>query len=89
MYLFQCEQCKGILSASVSDVTGPNNTVLTTAGLLKKLSGKKNGVIYIRVYAMGNNIDSDISVDREYTLQEINQIAMDKSPASQEEGKFY
>jgi len=90
LYLFQCEQCKGVLSAPVPDVTGFNNTPLTTTGLLKKLSGKKNGVIYMRIYAVGDNIDSTISVGQEYTLQEINQMAMDKNPEShQQEGKFY
>ena len=53
LYLFQCEQCKGVLSSPVPDVTGYNNTMLTTTGLLKKLSGKKNGVIYLRVYDAG------------------------------------
>ena len=90
LYLFQCEQCKGVLSAPVLDVTGFNNTVLTTTGLLKKLSGKKNGVIYMRIYAVGDNTDSTISAGQEYTLQEINQMAMDKNPEShQQEGKFY
>lgn len=41
LYLFQCEQCKGVLSSPVPDVTGYNNTMLTTTGLLKRLSGKR------------------------------------------------
>ena len=41
LYLFQCEQCKGILSSPVPDVTGYNNTMLTTTGLMKKLSWYK------------------------------------------------
>ena len=68
LYLFQCEQCKGVLSSPVPDVTGYNNTVLTTTGLLKKLSGKKNGVIYIKIYDAGNNFDMTDSVGKEYSL---------------------
>ena len=69
LYLFQCEQCKGVLSSPVPDVTGYNNTVLTTTGFLKKISGKKNGVIYIKIYDAGNNSDMTDSVGKEYTLE--------------------
>ena len=89
LYLFQCEQCKGVLSSPVPDVTGFNNTMLTTTGLLKKLSGKKNGVIYMRIYAAGNNADMQNMVGKEFTIQEINQMAAEKNPSSNEEGKFY
>ena len=64
LYLFQCEQCKGVLSSPVPDVTGYNNTMLTTTGLLKRLSGKKNGVIYLRVYDAGNNADFATRLER-------------------------
>lgn len=89
LYLFQCEQCKGVLSSPVPDVTGFNNTVLTTTGLLKKLSGKKNGVIYLRIYDSGNNVDLKDSIGKEYTLQELNQMASEKSPEPEQNGKFY
>lgn len=89
LYLFQCEQCKGVLSSPVPDVTGFNNTVLTTTGLLKKLSGKKNGVIYLRIYDSGNNVDLKGSIGKEYTLQELNQMASEKSPEPEQSGKFY
>lgn len=79
LYLFQCEQCKGVLSATVPDVTGFNNTVLTTTGLLKKMSGKENGVIYLRVHDAGNNADFANKVGTEYTLEEINQMAEQKT----------
>lgn len=77
LYLFQCQHCGGILSASVPDVTGFNNTMLTTTGLLKKLSGKKNGVIYMRVQSAGTSGAEDC-VGKEYTLQEINDMAAQK-----------
>ena len=89
LYLFQCEQCKGVLSAPVPDVTGYNNTVLTTTGLLKKLSGKKNGVIYLRVYDAGNNSDYINKLGTEYTLEEINQMAEQKRGTHKESTKYY
>lgn len=89
LYLFQCEQCKGVLSSPVPDVTGYNNTMLTTTGLLKKLSGKKNGVIYLRVYDAGNNADFADKVGTEYTLEEINQMAAQKGGTPDQGGKFY
>ena len=90
LYLFQCEQCNGVLSSPVPDVTGFNNSILTTTGLLKKMSGKKNGVIYMRIYDAGNNPDMVDLVGKEYTLQDLNQMAMGKvkSEDSQEK-KFY
>ena len=90
LYLFQCEQCKGVLSAPVPDVTGMNNTMLTTTGLLKKLSGKQNGVIYMRLYDAGNNADMSSKVGTEYTLQGLNQMAAEKDQgAASGEKKFY
>ncbi len=89
LYLFQCEQCKGVLSSPVSDVTGYNNTALTTTGLLKKLSGKKNGVIYIKIYEAGNNSDMIDSIGKEYSLEELNQLAQSKSLNTDEKPKYY
>ena len=89
LYLFQCEQCKGVLSSPVPDVTRENNTILTTAGLIKKLSGKKNGVIYLRIYDAGNNADIKDKVGKEFTLQDLKQMADEKSPNSGDSGKFY
>lgn len=89
LYLFQCEQCKCVLSSPVPDVTGYNNTVLTTTGLLKKLSGKKNGVIYLRIYDVGHNTEMKDSVGKEYTLQELNQIALEKNTGSDTKEKYY
>ncbi len=90
LYLFQCEQCKGVLSSPIPDVTGYNNTVLTTTGLLKKLSGKKNGVIYLRIYDAGSNPDLRDSVGKEFTLQELQALAAEKErPEPEGSGKFY
>ena len=88
LYLFQREQCGCILSSPVPDVTGFNNTMLTTTGLLKKLSGKKNGVIYMKVQDAGRS-GMEECVGREYTLQEINQMAAEKAPGGHTERKFY
>ena len=89
LYLFQCEQCKGVLSSPVPDVTGFNNTALTTTGLLKRLSGKKNGVVYLRIYNAGNNSDLANSIGKEYTLQELNDLAASKTSNSELEQKYY
>ncbi len=89
LYLFQCEQCKGVLSSPVADVTGFNNSVLTTTGLLKRLSGKKNGVIYLTIYDAGNNTDMKDSVGTEYTLQDLNEMAAKKSQNDSPQGKYY
>lgn len=89
LYLFQCEQCKGVLASPVADVTGYNKTILTTTGLLKKMSGKKNGEIYLRIYAAGSNAELTDQVGKEYTLSELNQMAAEKGGVTEAGGKFY
>ena len=89
LYLFQCEQCKGVLSSPVPDVTGFNNTVLTTTGLFKKLSGKQNGVIYMRIYDAGSCEDMIDSVGKEFTLQDLNEMARTKALPDGNEQKYY
>lgn len=88
LYLFKCEQCGCILSSPVPDVTGFNKTMLTTTGLLKKLSGKKNGEIYMKVQDAGTSGMAEC-VGKEYTLAEINQMAAEKNNGAQTEKKFY
>jgi len=75
LYLFQCEKCRCILTSPVPDVTGFNNTAITTTGLLKRLSGKKNGVIYIKVQDSGSAQNAKQHEGREFTLEELNAIA--------------
>ena len=87
LYLFQCEQCKGVLSSPVPDVTGFNKSVLTTTGLLKKMSGKRNDTIYMRVYDAGTN--EGLEIGKEYTLQEINDLAAEKSGSSDQVKRYY
>ncbi len=90
LYLFQCERCKGILSSPVPDVTGYNNTILTTTGLLKRMSGKKNGVIYLRIFDAGSNDKMRSLVGKEFTLEEINQMGIEeKDSDSGSGGKYY
>lgn len=89
LYLFQCEQCKGVISSPVPDVTGFNNSMLTTTGLIKKMSGKKNGVIYMRIYDAGNNAELSESVGKEYTIQELNDKAREKAGDINPETKYY
>ena len=75
LYLFKCEQCNCVISATVPDVTGFNNTPLTTTGLIKKLSGKKTGVIYMKIQDVGNAQTTKMNEGKEFTLQELNQLA--------------
>ena len=89
LYLFQCEQCKGVLASTVADVTGFNSTPLTTMGMMKKLSGKSNKEIYMRIYDVGNNAELKDLVGKEFTLTEINKIAVEKNGNSDNEVKFY
>lgn len=77
LYLFQCEQCGCVLSAPVPDVTGLNNTALTTTGLIKRLGGKKNGVIYMKVQDVGRVQTTKVYEGKEMTLQELNQMALE------------
>lgn len=88
LYLFKCEQCGCILSSPVPDVTGFNNTVLTTTGLIKKFSGKKNGVIYLKIQDIGNT-DLVECKGKEYTLEEINQMAIGRNIKISPEKKYY
>ncbi len=79
LYLFKCEQCDGVISSPVPDVTGFNNTALTTTGLIKRLSGKKNGVIYMTIRDTGNNEDWKSRVGEEYTLEDLARMAAEKA----------
>lgn len=76
---FRCEQCGGILSSPIADVAGLNRTALTTTGLLKKLSGKRNDAIYFRMHSVGTNSDMAESAGKEFTLQELNAMAQSKT----------
>lgn len=75
LYLFKCEQCDCIISATVPDVTGYNNTALTTTGLFKKMSGKKIGTIYMRIQDVGNAQTTKTYEGKEFTLEDLNHLA--------------
>lgn len=89
LYLFQCEKCEGVISSPVPDVTGYNNTVLTTTGLLKRMSGKKNGTIYMKIYDAGSNAEMQSNVGKEFTLEELNALAQSKCNDSESEPDCY
>lgn len=74
-YLFQCEQCKCILSATVADVTGMARTPITTLGLAKVLSGKKVSTIYIKIEDVGTMQTTKLYEGKEVGLEELNDIA--------------
>lgn len=74
-YLFKCEQCSCILSATVADVTGFARNPLTTVGLAKALGGKKMGTIYIKIDNVGSMQTTKIHEGKEVSLEEINEMA--------------
>lgn len=70
-YLFKCEQCECILSATIADVTGYTRTVMTYEGIAKKLSGKKTKSTYFKVIEVGNIQATQIHKDQEYPIEEL------------------
>lgn len=74
-YLFQCEQCKCTLSASVPDVTGFARIPLTTFGLAKALGGKKMSAIYMKIDDVGSMQTTKLNEGKEMTLDELNEMA--------------
>ncbi len=69
--LFKCQQCEAVISSSVTDVTGFGRTILTTPGLLKKLSGKKTNVVYFTVDEVGTMQTTSLNKGKEFTLDEL------------------
>lgn len=65
-YLFKCEDCDCIISATVPDVTGIGRTNLTTLGLVKTLSGKNVKTIYMKIDEVGK-----MQVTKTYEGQEM------------------
>lgn len=74
-YLFKCEQCGCILSATVGDVSGLGRSVLTTAGLAKKLGGKKTNTIYMQVDDVGKMQTTKMHEGQEMSLEDLNDMA--------------
>lgn len=74
-YLFQCEQCKCILSATVPDVTGFSRTPITTLGLAKMIGGKKASTIYMKIDDVGIMQTTKIHEGKEMGLEELNEMA--------------
>lgn len=75
LYLFKCEQCGCILSATVPDVTGFGRSIVTSMGLIKKFSGKKVGTIYMKVVDVGSAQATNLYLGKEMELDEINNMA--------------
>jgi len=74
-YLFKCEQCKCILSATVPDVTGIARTPITTLGLAKMIGGKKASTIYMKIDDVGIMQTTKIHEGKEMGLEELNDLA--------------
>lgn len=78
-YLFKCEQCGCILSGRVPDVTGFNKTVLTTTGLIKKLKGKENKVMYMIIEDIGTQTNMKNHVGKEMPLKNLIQLRFNEN----------
>lgn len=77
LYLFKCEKCNCIISATVPDVTGFSKTVVTTFGLIKKMSGKNLKTIYMKIQDVGVAQTTKIYEGKEMSLEDLNQMAME------------
>lgn len=75
LYLFKCEQCNCILSATVPDVTGFGRSALTTLGLIKKMSGKNTRTIYMKIQEVGNSQTTQMYKEKEMSLEDLNELA--------------
>ena len=76
-YLFKCEKCECILSATVADVTGFARTPITTIGLAKMIGGKKVGTTYMKIDDVGSMQATKLHEGTEIGLEELNRIADD------------
>jgi hypothetical protein len=73
--LFKCDKCECILSAEVAELIGMNKTIITTTGLLKALSGKKNSTTYFRVEEVGTAQVTETYKGREIPKEELQALA--------------
>lgn len=73
--LAKCDKCGAILSATVSETAGMDKTIITTTGLLKAISGKKNKITYVKVEDVGSAQVTKIHEDKEYPLEELQEMA--------------
>ena len=74
-YLFKCEKCNCILSATVHDISGLGRTALTGFGLAKALGGKKVKTIYMKVDEVGTMQTTKLHESKEMSLEELNVMA--------------
>jgi len=74
-HLFKCAECSCVISSGVAETLGWNRTILTTGGLIKALSGKKNNVIYFRVEQVGEAQATDTFKGREMPLEELQELS--------------
>lgn len=75
--LFKCDKCACIVSAETAEIAGFNKTIITTTGLLKKLSGKKNRTTYLRVDEVGTAQVTETHKGSEMPMEELQALAED------------
>lgn len=71
LQLFQCQSCKAVLSSPVADIAGFSKSIITTPGLMKKLSGKKLDQAYLKVEDVGAMQSTSTYKQQEFTLDEL------------------
>lgn len=73
--LFRCEACHCVLSAEVAETAGFNRTPLTTTGLIKRMSGKKNSITYLTIEEVGSAQVTELYKGREMPMEELQALA--------------
>lgn len=51
--LFRCGQCAAVFSVTAADIMGRSDSIMSVAGLIKALHGKRNHSYYARVEVPG------------------------------------
>lgn len=67
--LFRCGQCAAVFSVTAADIMGQSDSIMSVAGLVKALHGKRNRSFYARVEAPGSCRQAAPCQGREYALE--------------------
>lgn len=79
-YLYQCEQCKGIVRVPTTDVVGVGRSALLSwQGVAKKARGKDVQAIYVTLADVGSSGADKALEGKEMTLDELNAMAQAKA----------
>ncbi|WP_040662241.1 hypothetical protein [Oscillibacter ruminantium] len=68
--LFRCGQCAAVFSVTAADIMGRSDSIMSVAGLIKALHGKRrNHSYYARVEVPGNCREAAACQGREYAME--------------------